>query len=133
MKILVLLMTTIMTMGCASIRPSNYESPSLSKEELQEIATDGSEILAQKYPPGKTVLALEHDTTFAILLSNALRQHGFAVENEPKEGIILNYIVDPLDSQTVRLGLITNNWRSDVLYLLSHGKATRKNLTQRIN
>lgn len=131
MKILPLMLGAALALsGCASIHTSNYESPALTAGEMQTIALDGSAIMAGKYPPGKTALRIQETGTFGKLFSDALRKRGFAVQDST--GMAVNYLVDPLDAKTIRLGLMTPNWRGDALYLRTEDKAVRQNLTQRI-
>lgn len=117
--------------GCASMSVNSYESTALTPTEMQALAMDGSAIMAERYPPGKTALDVEKAGAFGEMLAQALRQRGFAIEQG--RGTPLRYLVDPLDAQAIRLGLLTPDWRSDALYLRQNGSVTRQNLTQRID
>lgn len=132
MKNLALLFSAVLFMnGCASINANNYASPKLTAGEMQTIAIDGSTIMADTYPPGKTTLRIKDGGTFGKLFTEALRKRGFAVQET--DGMTLNYLVDPVDANTIRLGLVTPNWRGDALYLRKGNTTVRLNLTQRID
>ena len=127
-----LLLTSILLTGCVSaIHTSSYEDKELKDEEIHAIAEDGARFMATKYPPGKTSLKLDKGGKFGEVFSDYLRQKGFALEIN--NGIPFSYIIDRVDNNSLRLALITANWRSDALYLENQGKFIRKDLTQRID
>lgn len=120
----------VLLTGCASMQQGSYEAKSLTETERQTIANDGSVIMSEFFPPGKTTLNInDNGGKFGALFTEFLRKRGFAIADN---GIALSYLIDPIDAQYIRLGLITPNWRSDALYLRHDGKVTRQNLTQRV-
>ncbi|MDO4643459.1 MAG: hypothetical protein Q4A74_06430 [Cardiobacteriaceae bacterium] len=117
--------------GCVSMQHiDNYEDSELNKTEVQRIAKDGGDILAAHYPPGKTIISLKSVGVFGDLLGEELRHHGFGVQE--KGTTVLHYLLDKMDEQTWRLGLITDYWRSDSIYYLGDNQELiRGNQTQR--
>lgn len=117
--------------GCATLHLDNYEDSSLSQEEMLFVAKDGSDRLAAHYPPGKTALALKPAGPFGHYLIDALRAQGFGVEEQAP--VTLYYLLDVMDGQHYRLGLITKDWRSDATYRRDGNNAlTRADHTQRV-
>lgn len=117
--------------GCATLQLDNYEDGSLSQEEMLFIAKDGSDMLAAHYPPGKTALALKPAGPFGQYLVDALRAQGFGVEEQAP--LTLYYLLDVMDGQHYRLGLITKDWRSDASYRRDAGNMLiRADHTQRV-
>lgn len=117
--------------GCATLHLDNYEDSSLSREEMQFVAKDGSDRLAAHYPPGKTALALKPAGPFGQYLVDALRAQGFGVEEQAP--VTLYYLLDVMDGQHYRLGLITKDWRSDASYRRDAGNTlVRADHTQRV-
>ena len=117
--------------GCATLQLDNYKDGSLSQEEMLFIAKDGSDMLAAHYPPGKTALALKPAGPFGQYLVDALRTQGFGVEEQAP--LTLYYLLDVMDGQHYRLGLITKDWRSDASYRRDAGNMLiRADHTQRV-
>lgn len=131
MKAITILLGSLLLGGCASMLPnSSYESSEISPIEMQTLALDGSAMMAARYPAGKTILTLQKNGEFGERFAEALRKQGFAVSQE-NEGMVLNYLLSPLDSQSIHLGLITHDWRSDALYIRQAGKLKRQSISQR--
>lgn len=129
--ILVALAAALALNGCATLHLDNYEDGSLNQEEMRFVAKDGSDMLAAHYPPGKTTLALNPAGPFGQYLIDALRAQGFGVEEQAP--VTLYYLLDVMDGQQYRLGLITKTWRSDASYRRDSGNMlVRADHTQRV-
>lgn len=126
------LLVAICLGGCATLQMDNYEDSTLSAADMQIIANDGSDVLAIQYPPGQTTFSLKPVGAFGQLLVDALRQKGFGVEEQ--SATPLYYLLDQIDGQQqYRLGLITNDWRSDITYRRDgNNQLSRDGQTQRV-
>ena len=122
-------LSALLLSACASF--SNYESSEITMQEMQAVAVDASALMAEKYPAGKTSLAMnERLGNFGEIFKEQLRQKGFALADD---GFKLHYTLDVLDTDFVRLGLLMHDWRADIRYQRTDNSIKRLNLTQRLS
>lgn len=128
MKIIAILLTALLINGCARTITS-YENQEITAPQIKKLASDGAVIMANHYPAGKTSLNINKTGDFGELLTKNLQQKGFGID---ENGIPVNYVIDFLDEQYIHLGLITNDWRSDSLYLRQKNQLKRQTISQEV-
>ncbi len=126
-----------LSLGGCSTFTNNYENKNITPKTMHSIATDSSNLLAQKYPAGNTTFSMskcdKNCGQFATFLIAQLRKKGFAIDTSTENGISLRYLLDTVGKDLYRLGLITPHWRMDMMYQDSNNRVIRLNQTQRID
>lgn len=111
MRLVALFMLLSLVGGCANMQGWDFfkswnrpapRSVSAQDSELGGLADLASRVVAEQYPPGRTVLFYENseDSDFAVQLETSLRRYGFTLSDQPAPGILR--VASTLDSLGVR-------------------------------
>lgn len=134
-----LIIATLFLNACTS-QIGNFSNASASV--LDSMANDVSNYLNQTYSPAKTQFNFDHEISesdyFGLTLQDNLRQKGFAVKLNPKNGKALNlentettpgllnipvkYIVDSLEENSYRVTLYISDSIISRAYSVNRGQ-----------
>lgn len=105
--------------GCAT-----HTNITLSAQRTQQIVEDTTNKIFALYPAAKTTLSiLEKNSQFNQALTDELRKKGFAVLENPTETAEtagttkINYVIDRIDANSIRLSLKSNDRLYSKAYL----------------
>lgn len=115
MRFLPLLLLAAFCGGCATVqRP--VPGP-LASDETAALVADCAEILAGRFAPAKTTLAVTgFPATLPSALAEALRAKGYAVDDSGSVGIGCTVALDVVDDGSLLLRVSVGDWTACRLY-----------------